>query len=334
MPKGRKNLVLIILLLIFLICLYVDIFVGYKNSGVNLIFKAFHSKTFLLTNDPDSIILKVLRFPRALKAIIAGASLALAGLFMQSVSKNPLAEPYITGISSGAGLGIVLSIVLFNSSNYSLFGFLGALLSSFLVISFAGLNKFSITKLVLVGLSLNVFVSSLISLIVLACPDKSYTMMLILSGGFNNSDVISNKSLLVLFILILTVCCFLIPKFNFLRLDDNLVISSKKKRNLYIILIIIASSFLASLSVFAAGILGFIGIIAPQTSRMIVGQDFRYLFPANILLGSSFVLLSDFISRTAIYPLQLPLGLVIAFIGAPVFVFFLTKRGNIFNDRN
>lgn len=329
MPKAKKNLIIAVLLLIFLICLYTDIFAGYQDSGINLLSKLFH-----LGNDSDSIILKVLRFPRAFKAIIAGSSLALAGLFMQSVSKNPLAEPYITGISSGAGLGIVLSILLFHGSNYSLFGFLGAVLSSFLVISFAGLNRFSITKLVLVGLSLNVFVSSLISLIVLAYPSKSYIMMLILSGGFNNSDLISNKLLLAIYIITLIVCCFLVPKFHFLQLDENLIISSKRQKQIYTVLIIMASSFLASISVFAAGILGFVGIIAPQISKMLVGQDFRYLFIINILLGSSIILFSDFISRTAIYPLQIPLGLVIAFIGAPVFVFFLTKKGDIFNDRD
>lgn len=329
MKKTKKFFIITVLFLIFLLCLYLDLFAGYKESGVNLLFKLFH-----LSNDPDSIIIKVLRFPRAIKAIIAGSSLALAGLFMQSISKNPLAEPYITGISSGAGLGIVLSILFFNSSNYSLFGFLGALLSSFAVISFAGLNRFSVTKLVLVGLSINVFVSSLISLIVLAFPSKSYIMMLILSGGFNNNDFISDKMLALIFVFALLLALVFIPKLNFLRVDENLMIASKSKRQAYIILIVILSSFLASLSVFAAGILGFIGIIAPQISKILVGQDFRYLFITNILLGSAIILFSDFISRTVLYPAQVPLGLVVAFIGAPIFVFFLTKKGDIFNDRN
>ena len=87
------------------------------------------------------------------------------------------------------------------------------------------------------------------------------------------------------------------------------------------------------LSVFAAGILGFIGIIAPQIAKKLVGNDYRYLFFANILIGGSFILFADYLSRTLVYPLQIPLGLVIAFIGAPVFVFFLTKKGDIF-DRN
>lgn len=323
----KKILILTILLVIFLICLYLSVFAGYKNAGIDYLVKAFH-----LSNDSDSTILEVLRFPRALKAVVAGASLALAGMFMQSVSRNPLAEPYITGISSGAGLGIVLSILLFNSMNYSFFGFIGAIISSLLVILISGFGRFAITKLILIGLSLNIFVSSLISLLVLMNPNKAYVIMFILSGGLTNSEMISDKNLLIMFLFGLLCSLFMIPKLNFMRLDDELVSSFRGKRNFYSILAIIISAFLSSISVFSAGILGFVGIIAPQISRMIVGQDFRWLFFVNIFIGSSLILFADFISRIILYPLQVPLGLIVAFIGAPVFVVFLTKKGGIFND--
>lgn len=327
MSKIKKISVIIILLIIFFISLYLAMYAGYKDIGINLLCKAFN-----ISNDTDSLILNVLRYPRALKALIAGCCLALSGMFMQSVSKNPLAEPYITGISAGAGLGIVLSILFFNSANYSIFGFIGALISSAIVIIFAGLSKFSITKLILIGLSMNIFVSSLISLIILINPMKSYMMMLILSGGVTNNEIISNKLLLILFICILLICTFFIPKLNYLRLDSDLLEANKSKKYLYTIIIIILASFLTSLSVFAAGILGFIGIIAPQISRMLLGQDYRWLFISNILLGSSFILLADYAARTIIYPLQVPLGLVVAFIGAPIFVYFLTRKGDMFRD--
>ena len=89
---------------------------------------------------------------------------------------------------------------------------------------------------------------------------------------------------------------------------------------------------MASISVFAAGIIGFVGIIIPQISKMIFGEDFRWLFISNTILGATMMIFADFLTRTLIYPLQLPLGLIIAFIGAPVFVFFLVKKGEIFND--
>ena len=327
MTKTRKITTIIILLIILLISLYLAMYAGYKDFGYNMLYKAFN-----LGEDTDSMILTILRYPRALKAFIAGGCLALAGMFMQSVSKNPLAEPYITGISAGAGLGIVLSILLFNSSNYSIFGFIGALISSALVIIFSGLSRFSITKLILIGLSMNIFVSSLISLIILVNPLKSYMMMLILSGGVTNNEIISNKMLVIVFCLLMISSAIFIPKLNYLRLDSELLETNKNKKYLYTVIVIIIASFLTSLSVFAAGILGFVGIIAPQISRMLLGQDYRWLFIANTLIGGSLILLADFAARTVIYPLQVPLGLVVAFIGAPVFVFFLTRKGDMFRD--
>ena len=327
MTKTKKITTIIILLIILLISLYLAMYAGYKDFGYNMLYKAFN-----LGEDTDSMILTILRYPRALKAFIAGGCLALAGMFMQSVSKNPLAEPYITGISAGAGLGIVLSILLFNSSNYSIFGFIGALISSALVIIFSGLSRFSITKLILIGLSMNIFVSSLISLIILVNPLKSYMMMLILSGGVTNNEIISNKMLVIVFCLLMIASAIFIPKLNYLRLDSELLETNKNKKYLYTVIVIIIASFLTSLSVFAAGILGFVGIVAPQISRMLLGQDYRWLFIANTLIGGSLILLADFAARTVIYPLQVPLGLVVAFIGAPVFVFFLTRKGDMFRD--
>lgn len=323
----NKQTKIFILLIILLLSLYLAMYAGYKDIGYNMLFKAFH-----LGEDTDSMILTVLRYPRALKAFIAGACLALSGMFMQSVSKNPLAEPYITGISAGAGLGIVLSILFFNSSNYSVFGFAGALISSAIVIIFSGLSKFSITKLILIGLSMNIFVSSLISLIILVNPLKSYMMMLILSGGVTNNEIISNKILVIIFAALMFASAVFIPKLNYLRLDSELLETDKNKKYLFTVTVIIIASFLTSLSVFAAGILGFVGIIAPQISRMLLGQDYRWLFIANTLIGGSLILLADFAARTVIYPLQVPLGLVVAFIGAPIFVFFLTRKGDIFRD--
>lgn len=327
MTKTKKITTIFILLVILLISLYLAMYAGYKDFGYNMLYKAFN-----LGEDTDSMILTILRYPRALKAFIAGGCLALAGMFMQSVSKNPLAEPYITGISAGAGLGIVLSILLFNSSNYSIFGFIGALISSALVIIFSGLSRFSITKLILIGLSMNIFVSSLISLIILVNPLKSYMMMLILSGGVTNNEIISNKMLVIVFCLLMLASAIFIPKLNYLRLDSELLETNKNRKYLYTVIVIIIASFLTSLSVFAAGILGFVGIIAPQISRMLLGQDYRWLFIANTLIGGSLILLADFAARTVIYPLQVPLGLVVAFIGAPVFVFFLTRKGDMFRD--
>lgn len=324
----KKNIILFfILITLFFLCFYLSVFAGYKDIGTGMF-----QKLFCLCDDSDSIILTLLRLPRAMKAIIAGSGLALAGLFLQTVTKNPLAEPYITGISSGAGLGIVFSVLFFNSVNYPVFGFLGALAAAVFVILFAGLHKFSVTKLILVGLSINIFVSSLISMIILLNPQKSYSLLYILSGNITENTLLSERILFIIFTVVVLLCVLFVPKLNFLRLDEGIVFSSNKKRTFYIVSAIILSALLTSVSVFAAGIIGFVGIIVPLISKILAGQDFRYLFFVNILLGASFMLLADFLSRVILYPQQIPLGLVVAFIGAPVFVWFLVKKGDLLND--
>lgn len=308
----KKTLIFIILILLLIISLYFSLFYG-------------------VDTDYKNIILSYIRIPAIIKAVIAGSSLALAGMFLQAVSKNPLADPYLTGLSSGAGLGIVISILYFNSMNYSLFGFIGALVVATIVIALSGFSKFSITKLILIGLAINIFASSIISFLILTNADKAYAMTLILSGGFNSAEI-SNKILVGLFCLVVLISALFIPKLNLLRLDSRLTFASEKEARTYNIIFVILSAFLTSISVFAAGILGFIGIVSPLLAKMFCGQDYRSLFFVNILIGSTILLTSNVLSTQLIYPVQIPLGIVVAFIGAPIFIFFLLKKGGIFND--
>jgi len=310
MKFNKKCLIFLILISGFFVSLYLSIF--YRLDGSDF--------------ETAKIILNYIRIPAVIKAIAAGSSLALAGMFLQTVSKNPLADPYLTGLSSGAGLGIVFSILCFNSVNYSLFGFAGAILSALLVIILSGFSKFSVTKLILIGLSVNLFAGSIISFLILTHPDKAYAMTLVLTGGFNSGDI-SNKFLIALFIAALLICGFFIPKLNVLLLDYRLAFKTKKETNLYSIIFIILAAFLTSISVYCAGILGFAGIVCPLLCRMLFGLDNRVLFFANILTGSTLLLLSNLIANNLVYPLVIPLGVVVAIIGTPCFIYFLLKKG-------
>lgn len=279
----------------------------------------------------SDLILSYIRIPAVIKAVVSGSCLALAGMLLQTISKNPLADPYLTGLSSGAGLGIVFSILFFHGLYYSIFGFFGALLIALLVICLSGFSKFSITKLILIGLSINLFSGSLISFFIIKNPENSYLMTLILTGGFSSSDV-SDKVLIILFAIGLIFCAFFIPKLNAMRLDNRLVFKSDNEAYKYNIIFVIIAAFLTSLSVYSAGILGFVGIVCPLLSKLLIGNDARVLFVSNILLGSSLLLFSHFLSANLIYPLQIPLGIVISVIGVPVFIFFLLKKGGILNN--
>lgn len=313
MKKSVKNILIIVTLILVLI--------------VSLLFSLF----FNLDIESKDIILSYIRIPAILKAIISGSSLALAGMFLQAVSKNPLADPYLTGLSSGAGIGIVISILCFGAINYSLFGFCGAIIAAAIVICLSGFSKFSITKLILIGLSLNIFASSIISFLILKNADKAYALTLILTGGFSSAEI-SEKSLLALFFTALVISAFFIPKLNLMRIDTKLSFDTQKQVQKYNITFVIISAFLTSISVFTAGILGFVGIVAPLLSKMLVGNDYRILYFVNILIGASLLLIANLFSNYLIFPQKIPLGIVVAFIGAPIFVFFLLKKGGILND--
>ncbi|OGI31328.1 MAG: hypothetical protein A2287_02725 [Candidatus Melainabacteria bacterium RIFOXYA12_FULL_32_12] len=326
MAKHSRNLIIIICILIFLLSLYLSVFAGH----LTLTFKDFIDFLSFRSTD-NSNILGVLRIPRSFKAVIAGVCLATSGLFMQTMTKNPLVEPYITGVSSGAGIALVTGI-LFEVSPfyYPILAFAGAITASMVVMSFAGLNKFSLVKLILIGLSINIFAGSLMSMLIITNSSKSHNMMVILAGNLNSSLFVYTP-LIILFVIAMIASIFMVPKLNFYRLDNNIVsvLSGNKKNNG--IFLVVLSAILASISVCAAGILGFVGIIIPHLSRLIVGIDFRWLFFVNMLLGASIVLFSDFIARNIIYPMEIPLGIVLSMLGAPIFIGFLIFKGRNFS---
>ena len=227
MSKSKKILLILILAIVFVIALYLSAYAGNDGLGFGLL-----KKSFDLGNDTESILLEVLRFPRVVKAVIAGACLALSGMMLQAVSKNPLAEPFITGISAGAGLGIVLSVLLFSGFAYSLFGFVGALIASIFVILFCGIGKFSVTKLILTGLSVNMFASSIISFIMLTNPDKTYVLTYLLTGNVSENTGVSDLTLFVLFAVMIVLSAVMMPKMNFLRLEDDFLPELKNEKNL------------------------------------------------------------------------------------------------------
>lgn len=292
----NKGKILIFLFIIFLLCLYLSLFENYQSE----------------------IIYKYIRIPNTIKSVIAGSTLALSGMFLQAISKNPLAEPYLTGISSGAALGIVISILYFDG-NFSLFGFFGAIIAALCVILFCGLSKFSVKKLILTGLSFNIFASSIIGFLILLYADKTYSLTMILTGGFSNIDI-SNQALLLILIAGILISSLFVTRLNYLRLDLG------TEKNSYIIAVVVLCALLTSFSVYALGIIGFVGIIAPHISRIIFGNDYRYLYFSNILIGSSFLLFANYLSRTVLYPQQVPVGIITALIGVPIFIFFLIRK--------
>jgi iron complex transport system permease protein len=279
----------------------------------------------------DSWVLLQLRLPRVLAAMVIGAALASAGAAYQGMFRNPLVSPDILGVAAGAGLGAVLAIFLSLSLIWvQLFAFIGGLAAVWMVYSLAKLAKRheAVLVLVLAGVALSALLGAAIALFkLLADPyNQLPSITFWLMGGLNATSL--NDLLWVLPFLLLA----LIPlwqlrwRINLLALSDDeahtLGLNVPRTR----LWLILSATLMTACATAISGIIGWVGLIIPHIARLIVGPEFSRLLPASLLLGAVFLLLCDTLARS-LASIELPLGVVTAFIGAPFFIFLLLSGG-------
>jgi len=279
--------------------------------------------------DPGSNLGEViwrLRLPRAAAAWLVGALLALSGCLMQVLLRNPLADPYILGVSGGAAFATLLGMTL--GVGVALLPMLtlgGALLSILLVFSLArGEGPWSGTRLLLTGVVTASGWAALTSLILAIGPDNSLRGMLFwLLGDLAHSQAGLGPSvvLLVLFVIVM----LLARSLNVLAMGETTarLLGEETRRLLWLIYLL--ASVLTATAVFMAGPVGFVGLIVPHLSRMLVGADHRVLVPTATLFGGCFLVISDALARTVLAPRQLPVGVVTAVLGVPLFLLLLNR---------
>lgn len=268
-----------------------------------------------------------LRAPRAYVAFITGGLLALAGALMQVLLRNPLADPYILGVSGGASVAALFSMSLGLSSAWlSGSAFAGALVSILLVFGLShGKGNWNPTRLLLTGVVVAAGWGALINFILSSSPEKPLRGMLFwLMGDLSHAQP-SILAIIILFIALL-ITFVIARQLNILARGElqasALGISIKPLR----ISLFLLASLLTAFAVTQAGSVGFIGLIVPHMLRLIAGSDHRLLLPASVLLGGSLLLISDTLARTIIAPQQLPVGVITAFIGVPFFLYLLNKN--------
>ncbi|WP_412500923.1 FecCD family ABC transporter permease [Shewanella chilikensis] len=272
-----------------------------------------------------------LRLPRILAALMIGAGLAASGAAYQGMFRNPLVSPDILGVSAGAGLGAVLGIYLdLPVYNIQLFAFLGGLLVVALVCLLARLSRQGdpVLSLVLVGIAIGALCGAGISLMKLLADPYSQlpSITFWLMGGLSDITLEDLKSSLLPMILGLVPLMLLRWRMNLLSLADDeassLGLNIAKNRLIFIL----AATLLTAAAVSIAGIIGWLGLVVPHIARLLVGADFRRLLPMSMLLGAFMLLLTDTLART-LAPIELPLGILTACIGAPFFMFLLLRGG-------
>ncbi|MBS3983914.1 MAG: iron chelate uptake ABC transporter family permease subunit [Dethiobacter sp.] len=306
-------------------------------AGVTLrIFLSQLGMSWLETGDiarnTEAIVLS-LRLPRVILGVLIGASLALAGSTFQGLLRNPLADPFTIGVSSGAATGATIAIFL-NRLNglyfphmIPLFAFTGALLAIFFVYNLAKIGgQVPVATLLLAGVVVSSFLSAVISLLMVLAGENMQGIFFWLSGGlmmrsWTEIGFVAPYLLVgsgILFAYARELNIFLLGEEAALHLGVRVEFTKK--------LLLVTASLVTAAAVSVSGMIGFVGLIIPHAVRMVSGPDHRVLLPASALVGGIFLVWADVAARTVLAPQEIPVGIITAFIGAPFFIYLLRKK--------
>ena len=285
----------------------------------------------VLSGDSNTLTKTIftLRIDRALDAFIVGALLSMAGALLQVLLRNPLAEPYILGISGGAGVFTLAALLLGISSSWTpLTAFAGALISTLLVFSISFSNgKWTTERLLLTGVVIAAGWSAVISfLLSLSSQQQIQGMLFWLMGDLSQASQ-SATGFFVLPATFIASWAIARPLNLLVRGEQQAAALGENIKLLRIVIFVLAAAMTAT-AVSMAGSIGFVGLIIPHTLRLIGLRDYRLLLPAAILAGGSFLLLADTLARTLLAPQQIPVGVITALIGVPVFLVLLQRQYN------
>ena len=321
MPTAHRRLLFLLLVLLSGASILLAAAAGSVNLG--------WGQWWAALVDPGSEfgdVLWRLRLPRAAAAWTVGALLSLSGCLMQVLLRNPLADPYILGVSGGASFAALLGMsVGVSAAVLPALAWAGALLSIVVVFSLArGEGPWSGTRLLLTGVVTASGWGALISLLLTLGPDGSLRGMLFwLIGDLSYAQL--PFWAVTLLVLVFLVCMGMARSLNVLAMGETTARLLGEPTRKLLWLVYLLASVLTATAVSIAGNIGFVGLIVPHLMRLVVGSDHRVLFPAAALFGGLFLVLSDTLARTVLAPQQLPVGVVTALLGVPLFLLLLNR---------
>ena len=274
-----------------------------------------------------SAIVQHVRVPRVEAALLAGAALAVSGTVIQTVLNNPLASPNIVGVNSGAGLAVLVCAALLPGVAFALplAAFGGALVTALIIFAVAARGHGSRLTLVLVGIAVSTIFGAGMNTILIVAPDAYVGASTFLVGGLagvRSTDLVWSAA----FIAAGLVAALLGTKaLNVCLMGDDVALSVGMNVGRVRLVMLGVAALLAGAAVSFAGLLGFVGLIVPHVMRLIVGNDLRVLVPASALAGAGFVCLCDVCARTLFAPYELPVGILMAFVGGPFFIWLVVR---------
>ncbi|NTW28814.1 MAG: iron ABC transporter permease [Coriobacteriia bacterium] len=279
----------------------------------------------------DTLVVDV-RLPRVLIAALVGASLAAAGTLYQALFRNPLADPYILGVSSGAGLGAMVALTATAGATVWRFGavpagaFAGALLTMILVVRLASSRgRLEPTSLLLAGVAVSYVLAALTSFIMLVARQQMMALVYWMMGGLSAASWQYVAMIAPMFVLGILLPLLSTRELNLMLLGDERAGHLGLSVERFKLLMLAAASLLTAAAVAVSGLIGFVGLMTPHIMRRIVGPDHRRLLPASLLAGASVLVLSDLAARMVIRPVEIPVGIVTAVLGGPFFIWLLVR---------
>ena len=277
----------------------------------------------------------LVRLPRTIAAVLAGAALSVSGLILQTVLNNALAGPNIIGVNAGAGLFTLLLAAFFPSLLLftPLAAMLGALVATLLIYFIASATGASRMTLVLAGIAISSFLSAMTDTVLTLVPEAQTSRMSFMIGGLSGVYMRQMLPAMAVIAAGMLLAFVLRKQMNVLMLGDEVATSLGLRMRAVRFALLLAAAMLAGGAVSFAGLLGFIGLIVPHAARFLIGYDQKALVPLCALLGAAFTLLCDLLSRVLFAPYEIPVGIVLSFIGGPFFLMLLLrqKRGRLYD---
>lgn len=322
--KAFRLLVLVVLIVLALASMVLSLIFGSADISLS---KIWHTLWASQITDTQEMVIWNIRFPRNIVAALVGASLAVAGAILQAVMKNPLADPQIVGVSSGAGLAGVIILILFPGYEYlvPMVAFVGAMVAALMVYALAWKNGIRPSRIILAGVAVAAFLGSGISALLVFYGDRVQGALLWMVGGLAARSW-PQVEVLLPYTLVGLVLAFLgARRLTILSLGDETAKGLGLPVEQTRFTMTAVAALLAAGAVSIAGLIGFVGLIVPHIMRLIIGNNYSYLLPSSALLGAIVLVVSDTVGRIVFSPVEIPVGIIMAFFGAPFFLYLLRR---------
>lgn len=275
-----------------------------------------------------TVIIRQVRFPRNILACMVGASLSLAGAIMQGMMRNPMASPSVLGVTTGASTATYLMYIFFPASLslVPMGAFAGALVTTFLIFVFAWKGGLNPTRFILSGVALSSVLTAVNNILIIRYPNVLEGLSGFMVGGLSARSWPQVRMVTPYFLVGTVLALLCANKLNVIMMGDELATSLGVDVDRVRMALIAISSLLAASAVSVAGLISFVGLCVPHIMRLYIGSDYRYLMPASALGGALILTLCDTVGRVILRPSEIPVGIIMALLGAPFFLWMLRRK--------